>query len=188
MPSEATTVVVRRNITPGYVAQFDDWLRRFIEVERRTPGYLGTTVIVPEGSETVRYIVHRFESEAASQRWENDPERLAMLAEANRYSTPLLDRQTGLETWFKIPGIPSVLAPPRWKMALVLLAGATLISVTARYLIGGYLATLPVPLAAFLMSAILVVFLTWVVMPNFTRWLRPWLYPITGNPTAPASS
>jgi len=177
MAPDAATYVVRRNIFPGHERDYDDWLRRFIAEERTAPGYLGTTVISPGGSSTVRYIIHRFETSDSMNAWESSPHRLQMLEEAQKYSTPHFEKASGVETWFTLPDSLGMIAPPKWKMALVLLAGATLISVIVRYAIGGYLASLPIPLAALVMSAILVAGLTWLVMPNFTRWLRGWLYP-----------
>jgi uncharacterized protein len=177
MTKAAATYVIRRNILPGHTAQFDDWLRRFIAKERSAPGYLGTVVIVPEGSTNVRYIIHHFTSESAMLKWEKAPDRLAMLDEARAYSTPHFEKATGLETWFTLPGSPEAVAPPRWKMALVLLLGASIVSFLVRYFLGGYLAQVPLPVAAVITSAILVTALTWLLMPNFTRWLHPWLYP-----------
>jgi len=43
--------------------------------QRKVPGYLGTTVIIPEGSKSsVRYIIHRFTNKTIEERWENSPE------------------------------------------------------------------------------------------------------------------
>jgi hypothetical protein len=40
------TFVISRNIKPGYEEDYDDWLRRYLEIERKAPGYLGTTIIM----------------------------------------------------------------------------------------------------------------------------------------------
>jgi uncharacterized protein len=182
-------VVVHRNILPGHAPEYDAWLRRFIALERGAPGYLGTAVIVPQGSPDARYIVHHFASEAQMNAWETSPERAEMLREVDRYTTapPEFERASGLEAWFELPAIPGINPPPKWKMALVLLLGASLISITVRYLIGGYLAAWPIPVGSIVMSAILVTGLTWVLMPYFTRWLRPWLYPRVSEPPARAT-
>ena len=55
------TSVICRNIKAGKDKDYDDWLRRYLTFERKAPGYLGTTIILPGGaSSNSRYIIHRF--------------------------------------------------------------------------------------------------------------------------------
>lgn len=42
--SKTVTSLISRSIKPGYEKDYDDWLRRFLEFERKALGYLGTTV------------------------------------------------------------------------------------------------------------------------------------------------
>jgi uncharacterized protein len=51
--------------------------------------------------------------------WENSQEAQKQLEEVNDYSTRHYETATGLETWFAIPDLKIVVAPPRWKMAIV---------------------------------------------------------------------
>lgn len=44
-PNEVTKVVSRK-IKPGYEKEYDDWLRRYLAIERKASGYLGTTIIM----------------------------------------------------------------------------------------------------------------------------------------------
>ena len=39
------TVVISRKIKPGCEKQYDDWLRRFLMLEKNIPGYVETTII-----------------------------------------------------------------------------------------------------------------------------------------------
>jgi antibiotic biosynthesis monooxygenase (ABM) superfamily enzyme len=48
--SNEVTFVISRNIKSGYEKQYDDWLRRYLAIERKAPGYLGTTIIMPGGT------------------------------------------------------------------------------------------------------------------------------------------
>ena len=45
--SKTVTSLISRSIKPGYEKDYDDWLRRFLEFERKALGYLGTTVVLP---------------------------------------------------------------------------------------------------------------------------------------------
>jgi len=117
-PSKDFTEVICRNIAPGHEKDYDDWLQRFMMSERQFPGYLGTTIIAPgTNSSSVRYIVNRFVDQASLNVWENSEEAIRLMDEVSKYSTR--ERVTGLETWFNLPNLKTVVAPPRWKMAIV---------------------------------------------------------------------
>ena len=157
--SKEFTEVITRNIRPGHERDYDDWLRRFMISERQFPGYLGTTVIAPGGNvSSMRYIINRFANQASLNAWENSEESLKLLKEVNKYST--YQRVTGLETWFSLPNLKTIGAPPRWKMAIVTFIGAYSISLLAQYILGLYLGQSPL-LNSVLMNMILVVGLTY---------------------------
>jgi antibiotic biosynthesis monooxygenase (ABM) superfamily enzyme len=169
------TEVITRNIIAGHERDYDDWLRRFMISEREFPGYLGTTVIAPGGNvSSVRYIINRFANQASLDAWENSEESLKLLEEVNRYST--FQRVTGMETWFTLPDLKAIVAPPKWKMAIVSFIGAYIISLVAQYILGHYLGQSPL-LINLLMTIILVLGLTYFAMPLLSRLLRHWLYP-----------
>lgn len=85
-PSKEVTTVISRNIKASHEKDYDDWLRRYMILERNVPGYLATTIIAPGGnSSSVRYIINRFADKASLDAWENSEE-----AQANRGSEQLL--------------------------------------------------------------------------------------------------
>ena len=133
--SKTVTSVISRSIKPGYEKDYDDWLRRYLTFERRAPGYLGTTIILPGGtSSNLRYIIHRFTDKASMEAWENSQEAQKLLEEVNNYSTRHYETATGLETWFAIPDLKTVMAPlSRWKMAIVVFIAAYQHILLARY-------------------------------------------------------
>jgi len=86
------------------------------------------------------------------------------------------DDVTGMETWFTLPDLKAIVAPPKWKMAIVSFIGAYSISLVAQYILGHYLGQSPL-LINLLMTIILVLGLTYFAMPLLSRLLRHWLYP-----------
>ena len=63
--NEVTTVICRK-IGPSHEKDYDDWVRRYLTAERKAPGYLGTTIIIPGGNKSLfRYIIRRFTNKAA---------------------------------------------------------------------------------------------------------------------------
>src|SRR5438093_8015871 len=73
--SKEVTVVVNLRIKPGCEKDYDEWLERFLVLERKVPGYLGTTAIMETGTDSsVRHMIHRFRDEASLDAWENSEE------------------------------------------------------------------------------------------------------------------
>ena len=177
--NEVTTVICRK-IRPGHEKDYNDWVRRYLTLERKAPGYLGTTIIIPGGSKSpLRYIIRRFADKAAMERWDNSEESLKLLKEANDYSTRHYDTSTGLETWFTLPELKTLSQspPPRWKMAIVIFFAAYAISSLSRYILTPFIGQWPILGNAVIYTAILVVSLTYFALPIGNRLLRHWLYP-----------
>lgn len=172
------TVIVNIMIKPGCDKDYDEWLKRFLVVlERKVPGYLGTTTIMETSKDsTVRHIIHRFTDKASLDAWENSQELHEQTEEVNKYSTPYLQKATGLETWFTIPDLKAnVPPPPKWKMALVAFIGAYSISSVTGYVLS-LLLRQQMLLFNLFMNIILVIGLTYFAMPLLSRLLRRWLY------------
>ncbi|AIF83208.1 hypothetical protein NTE_01135 [Candidatus Nitrososphaera evergladensis SR1] len=175
--SKGVTRIYSRNIKPGHEQQYDDWLRRYLTYERQARGYLGTTVIVPGGTNSnLRYIIHHFANSDSLDEWERSEQAIKMLEEVNNYSTRHYETATGLETWFTVPDLHAVAAPPKWKMAVIVFAAAFAISTSARYLLNHYLESTSLFISNVVYTAILVLLLTYLAMPALSRLLRKWLY------------
>jgi uncharacterized protein len=65
--------------------------------------------------------------------------------------------------------------PPRYKMALVTWPGAWALITLILWALGPAMATWPLPLQTLAVSALMVVGLTWVVIPYLTRIFAGWL-------------
>lgn len=177
--NEVTTVICRK-IRAGHEKDYNDWVQRYLTLERTAPGYLGTTMIVPGGSKSpLRYIIRRFADKAAMERWDNSEESLRLLKEANDYSTRHYETSTGLETWFTLPDLKALSQspPPRWKMTIVIFLAAYAISLLSRYILTPFIGQWPILGNAVIYTAILVVSLTYFALPIGNRLLRHWLYP-----------
>ena len=67
--------------------------------------------------------------------------------------------------------------PPRHKMALLTWAGAWAMITVILQVLGPAMATWPLPLRTLLISVLMVLALTWVVIPNLMRLFAGWLAP-----------
>ena len=64
--SKEVTVVVNLRIKPGYEKNYDGWLGRFLILQRKVPGYLGTTTITESSSIRSSYVPR---SQTKISRW-----------------------------------------------------------------------------------------------------------------------
>ena len=68
----AKDVTIVKEDKDGCEKQFDDWLRRFLMLEKNIPGYVGTTIITQGGTDSaIRHIIHRFRNKTSLDAWEN---------------------------------------------------------------------------------------------------------------------
>lgn len=167
----------------GNEREFEQTLADTINAALRFPGHLGVTVIKPKASETNDYqILVKFDSLDHYQQWSRSPEAtywfqaLISLEE----QPPNFDAMTGLETWFTVSNtvkLRPVVSPPRYKMVIVTWLAIFLLIVGINLLFGGFLASLPMLLRSFILTIVLVVLMTYVVMPRMIRLFGKWLYP-----------
>ena len=67
--------------------------------------------------------------------------------------------------------------PPRYKLALLTWAGAYAVTTLILQLLGPTMAGWPLPVRTLAISALMVVALTWLVIPTMTRLFRGWPAP-----------
>jgi antibiotic biosynthesis monooxygenase (ABM) superfamily enzyme len=174
--SSPVKIVIERRARPGAEDSFRGWAERFVAEASRWPGHEGGSVLSAAGSGSY-VILLRFESGTALDGWQRSPTYEALIREADQVSNPgeASQIQSGLETWFTLPGMPApAKPPPRWKMAIV-----TWLALLPMVIALGYAFTplrLPFLLQAAVSTAIPVAMLTWVIMPRVTRVLYRWLY------------
>ena len=180
--SKEATVVVSVRIRPGCEKDYEEWLGRFLILERKVPGYLGTITIMKTGTNSnARHVIHRFKDKVSLEAWENSEDLRKLREESNKYCTPYPQKATGLETWFTVPDMKAIVPPPKWKMAIVTFIGAYCISSLASIVLSPFLALHPLLFDLF-KTITLVIGLTYFAMPLLSRLLRRWLYPSTIKP------
>ena len=180
-PSGSVTEVITRDIVPGREHELEQWAHR---LDSSTARYGATdTIITPDATTPARrvFVLH-FANEEALGAWEASEERDRLVQEARKFSTPHVQRATGLETWFTLPGERAIVPPPRWKMLLVTLIGAYPLVVLLSAFVLPSLEGWPLLVRAAVVPVVLLSLMTYVIMPQLTRLLSGWLYPHQGRP------
>ena len=79
-------------------------------------------------------------------------------------------------------------APPRYKLALLSWVGAYTVITAILAVLGPMMATWPLPLRTLPLSVLMVLAMTWLVIPSLTRLFRGWLAPASPRPARPRST
>jgi uncharacterized protein len=168
-------VAITRKVKPGSERAFEDSLRECFRETLGREGVLGVHLISPPpGSNTSAYgILRSFADERErdefyhSELFERWQKQVAKLTEGERTYREL----HGLEAWFRT-GEP----PARWKMALLSWLGVWPTSLLVGNLIGPVLAGFPTVLSSAVVGAVMIVCLTWIVMPLLVKLFHSWLH------------
>jgi antibiotic biosynthesis monooxygenase (ABM) superfamily enzyme len=179
---EPVTVVISRLVRPGMEQAYEDWIHEAALLLQDLPGADGITVLPPgaqhSGPEYV--LVLRFHDYAAMAAWKRSPERARWIARLPDLTVDPGEwqEQSGLETWFTVPGrvLPTG-PPPRWKQAALTVVGLVPLLLLFDVLLRPVLGTLPALVRIPLTTPLVVVAMAWLVMPALTRLTYPWLYP-----------
>jgi uncharacterized protein len=174
------TTTVTRRVKPGHELFYEQFLAGINAAASQFPGHLGVEVFRPESATVGEYrIVYRFATGDHLRAWLESDERAAWLERAEPHVIgPMRTRfVTGLESWFTLPGRPSIPPPPPYKMAL--LTWITIFPLITLVVIAldPLLEKLDLVPRLAVTTAVTVPIMTWLVMPRITRLLRSWLYP-----------
>lgn len=181
-PSGAVTVLVTRRVKAGHEAAFEQASGDMTAAARAFPGYLGGQLVRPdaEGSDdpALYHVVFAFDTADHLQGWQQSPARsLGLAAIAPHIEGQTLRQVSGLGHWFAAPVGPKQNPPPRWKVAVVTWLGICPTVYVLFLLLGALLASWPLLPRVMLLTALVVLIMTWAVAPKLTQWLKPWLYP-----------
>lgn len=174
------TVVISRRVIKGREAEFERLSSQMTERAARYPGYLGASMFRPASSDDPEYrIIFKFSDDTTLSAWQQSSERAEILEQIE----PLLiapsqvETTSGIINWFTLPGHNPVKPPPKYKMTFVSWL-ALYPTVTIIFLLfGDLLAQIPLLLRTLLITAVVMVAMSYLLMPRFTRWFAFWLFP-----------
>jgi uncharacterized protein len=170
------TVTVARHVAAGREQEFEEWAGRLSAHAAKSPGFLGAGLLRPGHVGQDWHVVYRFDSAAHLATWERSPVRAALLADAEHLmQTTAVNRITGLETWFEVPGRTAP-APPRWKMFAISVVGIYLLQLLVNVGLGWFTHRWPLAVRLALFVSLVTASMTWLVMPRAARLLTRWLY------------
>jgi len=178
----AVTVLISRRVKNGQETAFEPLCQQLMEVASEFKGYLGSQLVKPDedpdGEVGLYHVVLAFDSHTNLEAWQRAPARFLGLAAM----APLLEGRhsirhvSGLGLWFQPPQGLAPAPPPRWKVALVTWLGIYPTVGLVFSVLTPLLLAWPWWARLGMMTALVVTAMTWLVAPQLTRWMRPWLY------------
>ncbi|MFZ4776659.1 MAG: antibiotic biosynthesis monooxygenase [Terrimicrobiaceae bacterium] len=165
-------------IRPDREAEFQDWRRRILEEVRKWKGFLGTESFdALDGVDPEFIVVVRFDSRANLDEWLKSKVRSGFMKEVREYVHHYSLRRigSGFEGWFDTS--ENTAPPARWRQALVILSALFPVIMVMRQLLSPIFQLFPLPVAFLILLTLDMVFLTYVVMPHYSRLMNFWLRP-----------
>ncbi len=177
----AVTVAITRRADPSRNAEMIAWVNAGTTLAEDFPGFLGTGWVRPEQNSQEWHMLYRFADEKSLQNWEESPQRQWWLSSAEGFvEHTRTERRTGIEGWFDPPrdhevSVSAVQPPPRWKQAVTIWLGFFPVSLLAAVSLNHLLVDLNVVLRTLISTLCLTPIMTYLVLPQVTRALQPWL-------------
>jgi len=170
-------MAIARTVVAGHESDYEAWLRGITAVAVKYPGHMGVNVLRPNKNSNEYVAIFRFDTYEHLRAWQESPDRERWLSslEGLVVGADRVQKSRGMEYWFSLPELNSVRPSPH-KMALVLFIVVfclvLLLNITLYPYMGDW------PLLARIAASVLfqVLLMTYLVMPQVTRILEPWLY------------
>ncbi len=176
------TVVITHKAKRGCEEQFKVWLKGINKAASQYEGYMGVQIIEPHSTSDREYVVIvRFDSYEHLKIWNDSNVRNQYLIDLRSLTEDesKYAHQSGLDYWFSLPEIPGKMPPPKHKMAFVIWLALTPLILLIPPITEPLLSelALPNPLPALITCAMMVVLMTYAVMPLMSRMFKQWLFP-----------
>jgi uncharacterized protein len=176
---QPVTLVFNHKIKKGKEEEFTKWAHGITHASLKFEGHLGSNWIKTGDRQYI--LIYKFIDLEHFLKWKESAIRKKFLKEEEKLLEPhgrqQIQKITGLETWFTIPGVTMIKPPPRWKMVIATMIGIYPIGLVYQASLVPYFRDIPLLLRPVALSLILTPLLTYVIMPNLTKLLRQWLYP-----------
>jgi antibiotic biosynthesis monooxygenase (ABM) superfamily enzyme len=178
--NDPVTLVIRHRVKPAFLSAYEGWLRTSVRAAMAQDGHLGVNVIRPGDTDTTFTTVVRFADGARLQAWVSSDVRTGLITEVapmlEEEDHPEIDEQA--DFWFT-PNHVNSKQPPKWKQALLSYVVIAPLSMVIPQLwtpvfqnhpeLGGIIPS------NLIITACIVGLVTYLIMPNVTRWLANWL-------------
>lgn len=176
---EITALIIEHTVKPSEQKRYEKWLAEILHAVSSSSGYLGREVFPPNGAGKTYTTIVRFNSPENLHGWLGSAERAEFIGQLadileNGDQTTI---KAGIDVWFEPSDAPR--KTPAYKQFLVTLAAIYPLSLIVPNVLSPLLTNSDLLanrfVSGFLVSAVIVGLMSYLVMPNATRLLHGWL-------------
>ena len=181
-PYGGATVVITHRIRNNRHDAYEAWMETISPLCKAATGFLDWHVVHPIPGITATYtVIIRFDTTQNLRGWmySNDRKRLIKAVKPLLVGTDDFYISSGLDFWF-VPGGARAKVPMRWKQFLITWSAIYPLVLFLPLVILPVLRTLGVPsyppLNTLAVTAAIVFFMVYLIMPRYTRLVQTWLF------------
>lgn len=172
---EPVTAVASFRVKPGNDHRYAEFHGRLVSRLATFPGFLRSELFLPvTGVQDETVVVFAFDSRERLDAWLSSDDRAQLLAEIEPYleGGRTVNVVGGFAGWFGSPGMATV---KRWKQASIVLLAIFPTTVVLTKVRQWILPDVHWVVGVLFGNVLGVMALTWLLMPNLTKWFASWL-------------
>ncbi|RLJ77314.1 antibiotic biosynthesis monooxygenase [Pedobacter alluvionis] len=182
MENSGASVVITHHILEGKQKEYEKWLDEILPVSKHATGFIDLQIVRPIPKLTFVYtVIIRFDTIENLKNWMESEDRKQLIEKASPFfrKNDRYQIKSGLDFLFNAEN-EGHKVPVRWKQYLVTWSAIYPLSLIIPVLLLPFLRWLGIPvnhyLDAFINSGCIVLLMVYVVMPNYTRLIKKWLF------------
>ena len=181
METQGASVVITHHVLDGKQSEYEKWLDEILPVAKNAKGFFDWQIVRPIPNLTFVYtVIIRFDTIENLRNWMESDARKKLINKAHPFFTKEdnYEIKSGLD--FLFYGEKENKVPVRWKQYLATWSAIFPLSLLMQLLLLPSLRQLNIPanryFDTFISTGCLVFLVIFVVMPNYTKLIRKWLY------------
>lgn len=182
MENTGASVVITHHILAGKQKEYEKWLDEIVPISKHSEGFIDLQIVRPIPKLTFVYtVIIRFDTIDHLKRWMESPERKRLIEKANPFfrKNDRYQIKSGLDFLFNAENEDNK-SPARWKQFLATWSAIYPLSLVIPILLFPLLRWVNIPVNhyfdALVGSGCIVLLMVYVVMPNYTKLIKKWLY------------
>lgn len=170
--------VITHTIKHGQNEAFESWLRGIIREAVQFKGYQGINIIKPFDDTNEYTMTVRFDGKKNRLAWEASKIRKEWISKLDPMilKEGVIRYEEGVEFWFSVPKKPAAVTAPKWKMALLTWCAAFSMIFFLSTILNLIAPELPFIFRSLILTIIMILSLTYVIMPRLTKIFYFWLF------------
>lgn len=181
MENQGASVVITHHILDGKQQEYEQWLNEIVPLTKHSEGFIDHQIVRPIPNLTFVYtVIIRFDTTENLKKWIESDDRKMLIKKAKSLfrKNDNYKIKSGLDFLFESETETKI--PVRWKQYLATWSAIYPLSLFIPLIVSPILRLLKIPMNHYfdglIISGGIVFLMVYIVMPNYTKLIRKWLY------------